>query len=188
MAIKTTTTLALTFCISTLTSAPIQAQERVDSAAQPVATRFARDIPRRHDRGALVHSMVGVGYSTASSLSGVAALGMGWLPAEQIGLSLDGWAMLGATEWSIGVGPGVTYFFTDSAMHLRFSLSAVVVHNDDATSAWTPGASLMFGATPYITPSASLGLGVLLTGYTGLLQEELGAGLGVSLGLAWVFN
>lgn len=186
MASRASMIVLFIFATSTITL-DAAAQERVMGAPQPVASRFERDIARRHDRGVLVHSMVGVGYSSRASLSGILSLGVGWLPTERTGVTLDGWGVIGSDSLSAGVGPGVTYFFEDSALHLRFTLGAVAIVEAERDVAWSPGASLMFGATPYITPSASLGLGLLVTGYTGYPGDS-GAGLSIGLGLSWVLN
>lgn len=183
-------TMITTLITLLLTSPSVWAQSarREQAAGQPVVTRFARDIARRHDRGVMVHAEAGLGYGFGAGLGAAGALGLGYLWWEQVALSLEGWGMWGTQGGFAGVGPGLTYFFPASSLQLRWTMGPVARSLQDAPTSWSPGASLGLGLTPYLSPNASLGLGLLLGTYIDPTASDTRAGFMLGLTLSWTLN
>ncbi len=162
----------------------------VSPAEQPIVARFERDIARRHDRGLMVHAEAGLGYGSGPGLGACGTLGVGWLPWEDMALSVEAWGMWGGAGGVASVGPGLTYFFPESALHLRVASGVAATALQDAAVDLSVGGSFGLGITPYITPNASLGLGLVLAGQLGDLDGNgaSAAGFMVGLSLSWTLN
>jgi hypothetical protein len=136
---------------------------RVAPEGQPVRTRFETDFARRHDRGLLFHADVGLAFGSAGGDMGLgpaAKLGLGWLPWEQVGLSLDVWGAVCASNMLGVVGPGLRYFFTDSAINMGGRLGPGLLRDPDATQQTLLGAQMDVSWQPYVSRDWSLGLGL----------------------------
>jgi hypothetical protein len=136
---------------------------RVEPEEQPVRTRFETDFARRHDRGLLVHADVALVFGSAGGELGLgpgARVGVGWLPWEQVGASLDGWGAI-CGENKLGfVGPGLRYFFPESAISLGVRAGVGLLDNPAHATQTLLASQLDLAWQPYVSRDWSLGLGL----------------------------
>ncbi len=177
-------------------SGPLWGQEmegrRHGQTSQPVRARFQTDFARRHDRGALFHADVALAFGALGGELGLGPalrLGVGWLPWEQLGGSLDGWGAFVGGQSMVALGPGLRYFFEDSAVSLGMRTGIGRLDQDGGFDTVAAG-QLDASWQPYVSRDWSIGLGFEV-GVVGLdvdANERAPTGWLIGLRLGVTFN
>lgn len=153
-------------CVSSAAceAAAAEGGEVTVESSQPVSTTFEEPFSRRHDQGGLFRLELGGAFISpaafeSAGFSGAGQLAAGWLPWPRVGVHATGWAWGTDTRGIVGLGPGMTLWFSETGgWYASWAAGLVNAFGSDIEGGYVMlGGEITFGIQGWIGERWSMG-------------------------------